>query len=368
MASSSEAAPGRIVLPLSATARASADIENIQVNPVSELALNISLESEVERLSDMLIEEELLNRALMAERQTHENQESAFKEVQKRCESAELALLRHQSEHKEREHQLVVAVAELDSARLIILRECEELKELLCDERERSVRAAVDHEAHAAERKRRCEELERSLQEAQEQSDSTSRELVCAQADNSNLTAQLRESGVAHQERCDALAASVHAAEQEHKAVQQQLEEAVREVLAVKGQLQGSAEREAAACARVSVLEGQVAASAAAASAELDNVRRSLMQECEELKELLSDERERSSELHCQLRFSAVQCGASDRSGSSIKFEMFPSPPQHLPGYLQSHCHRADHCFVETESQTDLATVQFDVDLQRYIM
>jgi hypothetical protein len=118
----------------------------------------------------------------------------------------------------------------------------------------------------------------------------------------------------------------------------------------------------------VSVLEGQVAASAAAASAELDSVRCSLMQDCEELKELLSDERERSSELNCQLRFAAVHCGASDRSGSSNIFEMFPSPPQHLPGYLQSHCHRADYCLVDTQSQTDLATVQFDVDLQRYIM
>jgi hypothetical protein len=146
----------------------------------------------------------------------------------------------------------------------------------------------------SSSRKKITKELEQSLQEAREQSGNTSS--ASAQANNSILTAQLRESGVALQERCASLAASVHAAEQEHRAVQQRLEEAVGEVRAAKAQLQGSAERKAAACARVYELEMQVAASDAAASAKLDRVHRGLVQECEELKALLSIERELSAE------------------------------------------------------------------------
>jgi hypothetical protein len=231
---SSEAAAGRIVRPLQAAVPASANIENVHPpNPVYELARDRSLESEVERLSDMLIQEQMLNQALITERKTLQIDEDAVKELQKRRESAELALLRYQSEQKEREDQLVAVIAELDSARLINLKECEELKALLSIERERSAEAAVDREAHEVESKRRREELEQSLQEAREQSGNTSRQLAIVQANNSILTAQLRESGVALEERCASLAASVHAAEQEHRAVQQRLEEAVSDVVVV---------------------------------------------------------------------------------------------------------------------------------------
>jgi hypothetical protein len=102
--------------------------------------------------------------------------------------------------------------------------------------------------------------------------------------------------GSLHRQRCDELAASLSAAEEGRKATQLQLEEALRDVIGVKTQLQGSMERDAAACARASVLEAQLAVSDAAASVELDRVRRNHAQECEGLKELLSVERDRSAQ------------------------------------------------------------------------
>ena len=64
---------------------------------------------------------------------------------------------------------------------------------------------------------------------------------------------------------------------------------------AMKALLQGSAEGEAAARDLLIVLQAQLTASDAAARAELDFVRRGHAQECDELRELLRGERERSA-------------------------------------------------------------------------
>jgi chromosome segregation ATPase len=256
----------------------------------------------------------------------------------------------------------VEASAELDHVRRSHAQECEELKQLLSDERERSAKAAVDQDTQAAASQRRWCELEESLHAARDQSDRVSKELAFAQAKNEDLTAQLLHIGIAHEERCNALAASMNAAQQEHCALRQQLEAAVREVAEVERKLQGSVEREAAACARASAAEAQLAACAVEASAELDHVRRSHAQECEELKQLLSDERDVVFQLNCQLRYNAFGSNvlAFDSNGSSGLFGS--------SNFREvSRLHHLQYFKVfEKEIQTDASYDEFE--LKRYRM
>jgi chromosome segregation ATPase len=353
-------------LSLPTTHPASSDNENTLM--LSETLT--SLESEVHRLTDMLIEshmkEEILSKALLDQSKllessddkkgnSRDHSDSASRELasaqannaaltaqlheigsvhQQRCDALAASLSAAEQAHESVQRQLEQALregaemkallqgsaeseaaardllivlqaqltasdaaarAELDFVRRGHAQECDALRELLRGERERSAKAAVDHDSHAAASQLRCEELEESLQAARDHSDSASRELASAQANNAALTAQLHEIGSVHQQRCDALAASLSAAEQAHESVQRQLEQALREGAEMKALLQGSAESEAAARDLLIVLQAQLTASDAAARAELDFVRRGHAQECDALRELLRGERERSA-------------------------------------------------------------------------
>jgi hypothetical protein len=227
------------------------------------------------------------------------------------------------------------ASVELDRVRRNHAQECEGLKELLSVERDRSAQAAIDLDSHVTTSRRRCEELEQALQASRDECDNARRELETAQAAGDKLSAQLHDLVSLHRRRCDELAASLSAADeaQGRKATQLQLEEALRDVIGIKTQLQGSMERDAAACARASVLEAQLAVSDAAASVELDRVRRNHAQECEGLKELLSVERDRSAQAaidldshvttsrrRCEELEQALQASRSEKSRNYLLF------------------------------------------------
>jgi hypothetical protein len=243
---------------------------------------------------------------------------------------------------------------ELDRVRRNHAQECEELQKLLSVERDRSAHAAIDLDSRATSSRRRCEELEQALQASRDECDSARRELETAQAAGDKLTAQLHEMGSLHRQRCDELAASLSAAEEGRKATQLQLEEALRDVIGVKTQLQGSMERDAAACARASVLEAQLAASDAAASVELDRVRRNHAQECEELKELLSLERLQLCQFQCQLRLAALNPGSGKVCDSYLS-----SLSEFNPGLFQSCTSSVYDVETQTDFEYNLIDIQY---------
>jgi hypothetical protein len=333
---------------------------------LSETAL--SLEGEVQRLTDMLIgsqmQEQLLNQSLLKQTRLQDKLTEKMREAKQRCEYAEQELDRYRQDNKKREDDLVAIIEEVDSEKCRVMQECDELRELLSSERERSAKAAVDHDSHAAASQRRCEELEQGLQVARDERGSASSELASAQANNVILTAQLDEISALHRQRFDALAASLSAAEQGQNAVQLQLEEAALEVARVKAQLQGSVEREAATCDRVSALEAQLAACDAAGRAELDRVCRSHVQECDELRELLSSECERCFGLQSLMRLSVFQSDVNLHIPASSTHKIALASVEFSPkcGHLTSSF------VVEADSQTDFEFTKFEADFQRYQM
>ena len=359
VASSSESSL-RNSLHLSSASQSYSNIENSPLLSESQKSLHSSLEGEIQRLSDLLIDSQLqvqfLNQALVAQRQEQNEESDAYTQALQQCALADSSLVESKAESTGRENQLVIAIEELDRERCRILNENKRLQEFLSQERERSATAAVDLDFRAAANQRRCEELEELLQAARDEGDNASKELACVQASNEALTAQLHEVDALHRQRCDALAASLNAAEEGHRAVQQQLEDAFRDVDGVKAQLQGSTEREAAACARACALEAQLAASDAATSQELDRLCRKHAQDCDELRELLSQERELSSELQCQIRFCVVESSSRCFGNSSLHSLAF--------GFGLHDC--VSSLSVETESQTDNEFDKVLSDFERY--
>ena len=152
----------------------------------------------------------MLAASLSAAEQAHESVQRQLEQAAR--EGAEMkALLQGSAEGEAAARDLLIVLqaqltasdaaarAELDFVRRGHAQECDELRELLRGERERSAKAAVDHDSNAAASQLRCEELEESLQAARDHSDNASRELASAQANNAILTAQLEDIGRVHQ-------------------------------------------------------------------------------------------------------------------------------------------------------------------------
>ena len=338
-------------------------MENIPLlsNNGDPLTHGSAMRDEVLRLTDSLQKSQsqmqLKEKSMLAHQNTERDQCESLRQTQKRLESAEEALLQCQLERTGQEDHLVEAIEELDRERGRLKQECEGLKELLSVERDRSAQAAIDLDSHVTTSRRRCEELEQALQASRDECDNARRELETAQAAGDKLSAQLHELGSLHRRRCDELAASLSAAEEGRKATQLQLEEALRDVIGVKTQLQGSMERDAAACARASVLEAQLAVSDAAASVELDRVRRNHAQECEGLKELLCSERLQLSQLQCQLRF--IVCNPC--VVKECDTDLNPCSLFHQLSY--------DSRFIsmnDADTQTDIECIRSDIHEQSY--